>query len=71
MGMMDWVDILKVGLCSAMLTLTALGLGIAAIMPGANRWNKRFFIFLFATTMLLTATGLFDLLVYKNPDMAM
>ena len=69
--MMDWVDILKVGLCSAMMTLTALGLGIAAIMPGTNRWHKRFFIFLFATTMLLTATGLFELFVYKNPCMAM
>jgi len=69
--MMDWVDILKVGLCSAMMTLTALGLGIAAIMPGTNRWHKRFFISLFATTMLLTAVGLFDLLIYKNPCMAM
>ncbi len=54
-----------------MLTLTALGLVIAAIMPGTNRWNKRFFIFLFATTMLLMATALFELLVYKNPYMAM
>ena len=68
---MDWVDILKVGLCSAMLALTALELGIAAIMPGTNRWHKRFFISLFATTMLLTAVGLFDLLIYKNPCMAM
>ena len=53
-----------------MMTLTALGLGIAAIMPGTNRWHKRFFIFLFATTMLLMATGLFELFVYKNPCMA-
>ena len=68
--MMDWSDLLKLGMDSAMLTLTALGLGIAILAPAADRWNKRFFVFLFATIMLFLAAALVDLLVYKDPHMA-
>ena len=67
--MNDWAELLKLGLSSAMVTLTALGLGIGAIMPGTSRWHKRFFVFLFATIMLLTAVILCELLIYENPSM--
>ena len=68
--MNDWVNLLKIALNSAMVTLTALGLGIAAVMPGPRRWNKRFFVFLFAIIMLLIITDLIDLFIYEDPTMA-
>lgn len=68
--MNDWADLLRLGLSSALVTLTALGLGIAAVMPGTNRWNRRFFVFLFADIMLLTAVVIFELFVYEDPTRA-
>ena len=68
--MTDWLTLLAFGLIGAMFTLTALGLGVAAIMPSTNRWNRRFFISLFATIMLLILSVLVDSLVWENPTMA-
>lgn len=53
-----------------MLTLTVTGLVVAAIMPGTERWSRRFFISLFATVMLLTAMELIDLLIWEDPTLA-
>ena len=68
--MNDWLDLLNFGLNSAMLALTALGVGGAAIMPGTDRWNRRFFMSLFASIMLCLAAAHLDVLVYKNPSLA-
>jgi hypothetical protein len=68
--MTDWLTLIAFGLIGAMLTLTALGMGVAAIMPGTEQWNRRFFMSLFATIMLLIVSGLIDCLVWENPDMA-
>ena len=68
--MTDWWNLLVYGLLGAMLALTTLGLGIAAIMPGAERWNRRFFISLFATILLLMVAFLIDCLVWNDPGMA-
>ncbi|MBR1760508.1 MAG: histidine kinase [Schwartzia sp.] len=68
--MNDWLDLLNFGVNSAMLALTALGVGIAAIMPGTDRWNQRFFMALFSAILLLLATAHLDVLTYKNPSMA-
>lgn len=68
--MMDWFTLLAFSLIGAMLALTTLGLGIAAIMPGTDRWNRRFFMSLFATVMLLMVALLTDCLVWDNPGMA-
>lgn len=68
--MTDWFYLFGLGLNSAMLILTALGLGIAAIMPSTDRPSRRFFVSLFATLLLCMAVALVDLLVYKNPSMA-
>ena len=69
--MTDWLELLKVGLDSAMLTLTAVGFLVAAVMPGAERWNRRFFMSLFFTLLLCMVDALIDLLVWKDPSMAM
>ena len=68
--MMDWFTLLAFSLIGAMLALTTLGLGIAAIMPGTDRWNRRFFMCLFATVMLFMVALLTDCLVWDNPGMA-
>ena len=67
--MTDWFYLFGLGLNSAMLILTALGLGIAAIMPNTDRPSKCFFVSLFATLLLCMVVALVDLLVYKNPSM--
>ena len=68
--MIDWLTLIAFSLIGAMLALTALGLGIAAMMPGTDRWNRRFFMSLFATIMLLVVSLLIDCLVWENPGMA-
>ncbi len=68
--MNDWLDFFCLSIGSAMLTLTATGLVVASVMPGTERWSRRFFISFFATVLLFTATELIDLLVWKNPAMA-
>ena len=68
--MNDWLVLIAFCLIGAMLALTALGLGISAIMPGTDRWNRRFFMSLFATIMLLMVSLLIDCLVWEDPGLA-
>jgi len=68
--MIGWEYPVAYSLIGTMLALTALGMGVAAIMPGTEQWNRRFFMSLFATTMLLIITALIDTLVWENPSMA-
>ena len=57
-------------LCGALLALALLGLFIASIMPGVDRWSKRFFIVLFAIlTMGMTALTI-DMINYGRPGTA-
>ena len=53
-----------------MLVLTLLTLWVAVIMPGTNRWNKNFFVALFAIFVLCMISFFVDLLIYTNPNMA-
>ena len=68
--MIDWLTLIAFSLIGAMLTLTALGMGAVAIIPGTTQWNRRFFISLFATILLLIVSALIDCLVWDNPSMA-
>ena len=68
---MDWFALFCYSLNSAMLTLTALGLGVSVFMPGMNRWNRRFFTALFTVLLLLMGAFLVDLIVYEFRDMAL
>ena len=54
-----------------MLTLTAVGLCVAIVMPGMSRWNRRFFTALFTVLLLLMGAFLVDLIVYEFHDMAL
>ena len=68
---MDWFTLFCYSLCTAMLTLTVLGLGVSVFMPGMNRWNRRFFTALFTVLLLLMGAFLVDLIVYEFHDMAL
>ena len=58
-------------ICGAVLVLTVLILWVAVIMPGTNKWNKRFFVTLFAFFVLSMISLFVDLLVYDDPNMAL
>ena len=68
--MNNWLDMLEFCLIGAMLALAAVGFSIAAIMPGTERWNRRFFMGLFAANMMCMASTLMDCLTWQNPGMA-
>ena len=69
--MTGWFELFCYLLCGAMLTLTAVGLCVAVVMPGMGRWNRRFFIALFTALLLLMGAFLVDLIVYEFHDMAL
>ena len=54
-----------------LLMLVLLGLVFAAILPGIDRWNKRFFIVMFSILMLSLFAFYADMIVYKNPNLAL
>ena len=54
-----------------MLALVVVDIVAAAIMPGIDRWNKRFFIVLFTILVLTVSIFFTDFLVFRNPNMAL
>ena len=57
--------------CGAGMVLMILILWIAVIMPGTNRWDKRFLVTLFTVFMLCMIVFFVDFLVYDDPNMAL
>ena len=59
---------LQIGiLTGAMLMLVLLGLGIAFIMPGVDRWSRHFFIAFYTVLVLYTVTILIEELAFTDP----
>ena len=54
-------------LVGASLMLALLGLGAAAIVPGIDQWNKRFFIVYFLCLALYVGFGLAEMISYTRP----
>ena len=71
--MSEWGITLSSSLISliagAMLSLMALGLGSAIIIPGMDRWSKRFFIVLFSDLLLLIVVYFIEYTVYARPEL--
>ena len=51
-----WADMFQSVIIGAMMLLAVLGLGLAAVTPGMDRWSKRFFMCFFAVDALCTCT---------------
>ena len=67
--MSDWLTLLYCGLSGMMTMLVALGIGATAILPGIDRWSKRFFISFFAVLLLCVIVGLGDGMVAGKPGL--
>ena len=50
--MNDWIEFFTFSIAGAALLLSAMGLWFAAIIPGIDRWSKRFFMGYFLSFML-------------------
>ncbi len=70
--MNGWSDILSFSIISAVLALSVLGVWLTAIIPGIDRWNKRFFRSYFIVFILCCLFGLSEaaFYYYAFPDMA-
>ena len=58
--MIHWSEIFYFSVISAALLLSVLGLWLTAIIPGIDRWSKRFFLSYFMVFMLCCVAGLAD-----------
>ena len=50
--MNSWIDFFYFFICGAALLLSVLALWFTIIMPGIDRWSKRFFLLFFTVLML-------------------
>ena len=57
--------------CGAVLVSNAITFWISFLIPGMNQWNKRFFVILFADSLLYMISAFVDLLVYTDPSMSL
>ena len=58
--MNGWMDLLYAFLLGAALVLCALGLWFTAVIPGVDRWSKRFFLWYFIIFMLCCVSGIVE-----------
>ena len=65
--MNSWIDVFYIAIISAALVLSVMGLWFAAVIPGIDRWNKRFFRGYFIVFMLCCLSGLADMLLTAHP----
>jgi len=64
-----WIPELYYGMIGTTITLIALGLTIAIIMPGIEQWDRRFFIAEFLVLVLYGVVCFLDMLIYGLPNM--
>ena len=58
-------------MCGAVLVLMVLIIWIAFIIPSINKWNKRFFVGLFAVFLACVISMAVELLTYGKPSLAL
>lgn len=61
---MKVLDLFYLFMSGVALLLCVHELWFAAIMPGIDRWNKRFFLIYFVILLLCCLSGLFEIIVY-------
>ena len=66
--MIDWDSMVYIFICGAALLLMGLGFGLAAVMPGIDRWSKRFFATFFGVLFLNCCVALIEMIAYMIPD---
>ena len=65
--MNSWINFFYFFVIGATLLLSLMGLWFTAIMPGIDRWGKRFFKGYFLVLMLTGLSGLAGMILYYSP----
>lgn len=65
--MIDWDSMIYIFICGAALLLMGLGFGFAAVMPGIDRWSKRFFSTFFGVLFLNCCVALIEMIACMIP----
>ena len=60
-------DIFYFSIISAALLLSGIGLWFTAVIPGIDRWSKRFFLCYFIVFMLCCAAGCAEMILWYHP----
>ena len=65
-----WPDVIGFSVIGAMLLMAVLGIVLAAVMPGMDRWGRRFFVCFFAVLALCACSLFVDSIAEGVPAMA-
>ncbi len=65
--MSRWSEVFYFSIISAALLLSVVGLWFTAVMPGIDRWGKRFFLRYFIVLMVCCFSGFIELILYHYP----
>ena len=57
----EWIDIFCIFICGVALFLSIMALWFTAVIPGIDRWSRRFFIDYFAVLLLCCLSGLAEM----------
>ena len=68
--MNGWMEVPNLVMSAAALLIMLTGFFVVMIVPGIDRWSKRFFIVFFMILVLCGCAYFVDTIVYKYPDMA-
>lgn len=65
--MSHWSEIFYFSIISAALLLSVVGLWFTAVMPGIDRWGKRFFLHYFIVLMVCCFSSFIELILSHHP----
>ena len=65
--MSHWSEIFYFSIISAALLLSVVGLWFTVVMPGIDRWGKRFFLRYFIVLMVCCFSGFIEMILYQYP----
>ena len=65
--MIVWLELFYYFVTGAALLLAAVGLWFSRIMPGFERWSKRFFTAYFSVLLLCAVASIADMVLYRLP----
>ncbi len=65
-----WIDFFYIFLDGGAILLSVLGLCFTAVIPGIDRWSKRFFLCYFIVILLCCLSGLIELFPFYYPSLS-
>lgn len=65
--MTSWIDIFYFSIFGAALLLSVMGVWFTAIIPGLDRWSKRFFLYYFLAFMLCCLSAMLETILLFIP----